>query len=477
MFVVELDWRSPVEAFAPFADEAFSFLLHGGGYCDDSGWSVIGADPARTVEWTPGVTLVDGEPRSMAPLEMVRRLYAERRVERSRRDLAPFQSGLFAVIGYDCAPLFEPAAPALASPYRIPDLSVGAYDALAVFNRRTHEAFVVGRCSSRVTALAEKIQGKAGRIAAVQGARAIGSTFSPAQYHAAVSEVVERIRAGEIFQANISQVLSAQLHDNNTAYELFCAGVAKNDEGGAANFGAYVKLNGGDIVSFSPERFFKIHHCADGFRVVAEPIKGTRPRGDDPASDRRLADELANDPKDRAENIMIADLTRNDLSRVCRDGSIREDEICALMTLPTVHHLVSRISGVLREGLGALDVLDAMFPCGSITGAPKIQAMRVIAGTEKRGRGPYCGAIGYIDDGGEADFSVAIRTMIVEPAAGATVAPPGAGAGAHAAGASLSIPVGGGITVRSDPQSEYDETLSKAAGALAALGLTKDDYR
>ncbi|MCA8889887.1 MAG: anthranilate synthase component I family protein, partial [Parvularculaceae bacterium] len=302
--------------------------------------------------------------------------------------------------------------------------------------------------------------------AAIARARAAGSTFSTAQYRAAVAEVVERIRAGEIFQANISQVLSARLGENNTAYELFTARSIAGGIDGMANFSAFVKLNGGDIVSFSPERFFRVRHCSDGFSVVAEPIKGTRPRGANPASDRRLAQELLNDPKDRAENIMIADLTRNDLSRVCRDGSIREDEICALMTLPTVHHLVSRISGVLRADLGPLDVLEAMFPCGSITGAPKIQAMQVIADVERRGRGPYCGAIGYIDDGGEADFSVAIRTMIATESSAGSKSP-----------ASLSIPVGGGITVRSDPQSEYEETLSKAAGALTALGLTKDDYR
>ncbi|MEZ5916070.1 MAG: anthranilate synthase component I family protein [Parvularculaceae bacterium] len=319
----------------------------------------------------------------------------------------------------------------------------------------------------KVAALGEKMSGAPAQPAAVTGVRAAGSTFSPAQYRAAVSEVVERIRAGEIFQANISQVLSARLCEKNTAYELFCARSNIDCADGAANFGALVKLRGGDIVSFSPERFFKVSHCPDGLSVVAEPIKGTRPRGTDPASDHRLAQDLLNDPKDRAENIMIADLTRNDLSRVCRDGSIREDEICALMTLPTVHHLVSRISGVLRAELGPLDVLEAMFPCGSITGAPKIQAMQVIADVEKRGRGPYCGAIGYIDDGGEADFSVAIRTMIATQSDSAT----------PAMGASLSIPVGGGITVRSDPQSEYEETLSKAAGALTALGLTKDDYR
>jgi para-aminobenzoate synthetase component 1 len=153
---------------------------------------------------------------------------------------------------------------------------------------------------------------------------------------------------------------------------------------------------------------------------------------------------------------MIADLTRNDLSLVCCDGSLREDAICELTSRAHVHHLVSRISGRLRDDLSAVDVLRAMFPCGSVTGAPKIEAMKAIAELEKGGRGPYCGAIGYIDDGGAADFSVAIRTIVAERSGD---------------GLAAAFSVGGGVTLRSDPEAEFQETLVKARSARQALGL------
>jgi len=150
---------------------------------------------------------------------------------------------------------------------------------------------------------------------------------------------------------------------------------------------------------------------------------------------------------------------RNDLSRICRDGTVHEDFICKLVSHAAVHHMVSRISGDLRPGLSAVDALKALFPCGSITGAPKVQAMKAIGEVEKRGRGPYCGAIGYMDDRGGAEFSVAIRTAIVTHGGD---------------GAEILIPVGGGVTIRSDPEAEYRETLVKAKTILSALSLDGD---
>jgi para-aminobenzoate synthetase component 1 len=227
----------------------------------------------------------------------------------------------------------------------------------------------------------------------------------------------------------------------------------------SAGYAAFLPGREGAVLSASPELFFRIEPSSGGgARIVAEPIKGTRPRGATPEEDAALAAALLADPKDRAENVMIADLTRNDLSRICRDGGVREEAICALATHAGVHHLVSRIGGELLDGVDAAAALRALFPCGSITGAPKIEAMRAIAEIEGEGRGPYCGAIGFIDDAGASTFSVAIRTAVAER---------------RSAALRLSLPVGGGVTLRSDSDAEYEETRTKARGLLAALGAAE----
>ena len=195
-------------------------------------------------------------------------------------------------------------------------------------------------------------------------------------------------------------------------------------------------------------------------KIVAEPIKGTCKREDAGADDEDLKFALAKSEKDRAENIMIADLMRNDLSKICKDHSIREDAICEVMTLPGVHHLVSRISGDLRSEITIAEIFTALFPSGSVTGAPKIAAMNAIAKTEGVGRGPYCGALGYIDDAGLADFSVGIRLAV-----------------APNDERKIYLPVGGGVTRRSDPFNERAETMVKARSAFRAVvgDLARDE--
>ena len=212
-----------------------------------------------------------------------------------------------------------------------------------------------------------------------------------------------------------------------------------------------LQYSSGAIVSNSPERFFQIMPEGGERRIIVSPVKGTRPRGATAQSDAALKLELVGDEKDRAENIMIADLMRNDLSRICDDGSVKEDGICVLESFPRVHHLVSHISGRLGEKVGAVDILQALFPSGSITGAPKIQAMEVIRQVENAPRGPYCGALGYFSKNGAADFSVLIRTMTIESAAPTN---------------RLEVPVGGGITLLSDSKSEYREIIHKAASVV-----------
>ncbi|WP_306252199.1 anthranilate synthase component I family protein [Parvularcula sp. IMCC14364] len=276
---------------------------------------------------------------------------------------------------------------------------------------------------------------------------ALSSDKSEYAYHDDVNTCRKDILEGEYFQANLSRQLTAILEgavlergDAAYLYEYMCAA-------NPAAFSCLMQYEQEAYLSNSPERFFNIITSGGTRRVVAEPIKGTRQRSHDPEEDLQLIRGLARSEKDRAENIMITDLVRNDLSRICEDGTILEEKICDVQTYAHVHHLVSRVSGVLRPGQTAADILKASFPCGSITGAPKVRAMQAIADIEGRPRGIYCGSIGYVDDRGGADFSVAIRTATASKKDGAL---------------QLSYGSGGGVTVLSDPEEEWRETEAKA---------------
>nr|WP_246408337.1 chorismate-binding protein [Parvularcula dongshanensis] len=266
-------------------------------------------------------------------------------------------------------------------------------------------------------------------------------------YERKVAEVIRRIRAGDLFQANLSRRLSASFaKEERLADALF----ARLCDARAADYAALLQTEEGAVLSNSPELFLRV----EGSRVTAEPIKGTRPRGGTDDEDRALAAALASDPKDRAENVMIADLLRNDLSKVARDRSVEAGPVCALRTLPHVHHLYSRITAELRPGLGPVDALEAAFPCGSVTGAPKPEALSVIAALEGEGRGPYCGTVFAISKD-RAVFSVPIRTGVLTY--GARMA-------------RLDVRAGGGVTVLSDPAAEWAETEAKAYPFRAMAG-------
>lgn len=458
MIVREIDWRAPLAAFAPLAETPWAALLHAGEKAADPGWSIIAAVPATTLEARGGDAFVDGARSSPAPFEALAALHGRRRLCANRAGAeiaAPFLTGLVGFVGYEMGALLEPAAAGPASPFLLPDMAFAAYDAAALFDRRNRRAFI----AARERAAGEELEARLGGDDRDAGAPEFSgpqSNFTADGYRAMVARVIEQIRDGVLFQANVAQQLRAEGGAKARPFDVFRR-LAADD----SPFGAFLHYKDGTVVSDSPERFLKISPAPAGARIIAEPVKGTRPRGKDAAQDAALAEELKRDAKERAENIMIADLTRNDLSRICRDGSIREEAICALSTSAHVHHLVSRIAGVMREGLTPVDALAALFPCGSITGAPKIEAMKTIAALEGAGRGPYCGAIGYIGDDGAADFSVAIRTMIIER---------------RGWRARATFPVGGGVTLRSDPAAEYRETLVKARGALAALGLDEEAF-
>lgn len=444
----EIKWRSPLAAFAPLAHRDGAILLHGGEASIGPQWSFIAADPQTIISSVGGVTFVDGVQTSGSPFEALAKAHARRRAAQRNSIGSPFAAGIAGFCGYECGAFLEPTAKGPLSTYDLPDCYFGAYDAVAAFDRLQRKAYLLGPSNAARDSLWSILGSDDLTTPSFEFDRPT-SNFSRDSYIAAVDDVIGRIRNGDLFQANISHRIETRSQSRIDAFSLFRAGSAIS----SSEFGAFMCVNGAHVVSLSPERFFSVAAQPSGqLKIVAEPIKGTRPRGFNEEDDKMLRAALVADPKDRAENIMIADLMRNDLSKICEDHSIREEAICEAVTHASVHHLVSRISGVLRPGLGAVEALAALFPCGSVTGAPKVEAMKVIAALENSGRGPYCGAIGYMDDAGDADFSVAIRIAIVEKNR-------------------LSIPVGGGVTFRSDPGAEYEETLAKARQFLRIAGL------
>ena len=289
------------------------------------------------------------------------------------------------------------------------------------------------------------------------------SNMTREEYVAAVERIREHIYAGDIYQANLTQQISCALDAATTPERVFLRLRREH----TASFAAFIRRGDGTaVVSASPERFLRVsveeEEAAAGIvggvvvgpagRIVeAWPIKGTRPRGATAEEDARLRSELLSSAKDAAENIMIVDLMRNDLGRVCRYGSVEVAELCAVQEHPTLFHLVSKVRGVLREGVSAGELLRAAFPCGSITGAPKIRAMEIIDEVETASRGVSMGAVGYFSFNGALDLSVAIRTI--------TFGPDG----------TARFNVGGGVTAESDAGAEYEESLLKARALLRAL--------
>lgn len=280
------------------------------------------------------------------------------------------------------------------------------------------------------------------------------SNFTREQYLSAIRQIQEHIAAGDIYQANLTQQLSVALDTRLNAERIFLN--LRRDH--PASFAAFLRRGEDIIVSASPERFLHVTH-EEGERLIeAWPIKGTRPRGRDVAEDALLRAELQASEKDRAENVMIVDLLRNDLGRVCRYGTVNVPEMFVIQEHPSLFHLVSKVRGALRDDVTAGDILRAAFPCGSITGAPKIRAMEIIDALEPVARGLSMGAIGYFSFDGTLDLSVAIRTMTVRDGV-------------------ARFNVGGGIVADSCPALEYEESLTKARALLRASGVGEAQHR
>ncbi len=423
-------------------------------------YSYVAADP---IEWLEIPRVEYGGADPFARLQTI----WSRNERQPTAGLPPFQGGIAGLFGYGLAHAIERLPRARFDEFRVPDLAVGVYDWMIAFDHVLDRAWLVAPHRDRLKFVLSQLDREPAlnrepaaqarekaSLACAAGSQTtclapqfplpnhpgVTTTFDRADYVQTIRRAIEYIHAGDCFQVNIAQRLLAP--ETPSALDLY----GRLRECNAAPFAGYLDLGGFAIASASPERFLRVQDRC----VETRPIKGTRPRGSTPREDAARAAELAASAKDRAENVMIVDLLRNDLGRVCEYGSVHVKEVCRVETYRFVHHLVSSVVGRLRPDQTPFDLLRATFPGGSVTGAPKVRAMEIIAELEPTARGPYCGSLGWIGFDGAMDSNILIRTFTI-------------GKGW------LQFPVGGGIVADSDPEREYEETLHKAAGLLRAL--------
>jgi para-aminobenzoate synthetase component 1 len=455
------DHLSAVDAFLRLAALPQVLFLDSAARDDRLGrYSFVAADPFQWLEAQPGVG--DG----LAAVESLWSKYHA--LAAHRPDLPPFQGGVAGLFGYELGRSLEYVPAARYDDLPTPALAVGAYDVVLAFDHVEHRGWIISqgfpesepaarrdRAAARAAEFRERLNGTfpaacgLASDAKPQAALApqfpvaqtgVTSNLSAAQYRDMVRRGVEYIHAGDVFQVNLAQRLLLPARTSSLDAYL------RLREQNPAPYAGYFDLGDAQVCSASPECFLTVRDR----QVETRPIKGTRGRSHLPEADLFAGDELAGSEKDRAENVMIVDLMRNDLSRVCTADSVHVAQLCRLETYAFVKHLVSVVRGELRPECSPIDLLRASFPGGSITGAPKVRAMEIIAELEPTARGPYCGSLGYLGFDGQTDLNILIRTMT-------------------AAGGWWQVPVGGGIVAQSDPDDEYTETWHKARGMLRAL--------
>ena len=464
MLIEECPYIEPVDAYGAFAPYADSHFLDS---ADRDRFSYIVVSPLHKLTAKNGQVTLDGFPFPGNPFDVLGDLLA-RYPQTRRDDLPPFQGGAVGYFGYELAHQTEILPKAADDWLGMPDMAIGIYDLVIAFDQEDRKMWLIstGMPERIGAARAQRAEERMGllrkylRLArplhespCVPHAPAIRkwtSNFDRTGFESSVQKVIDYIFAGDIFQANLSQSIRAE-YPRDAVPERFGLYRRLRDIS-SAPFGAFLNFGEFAVLSNSPERFLKV----TAGQVETKPIKGTRPRGETPLSDAELAQQLMRSPKDRAENIMIVDLLRNDLSKVCKPHSVHTPAICALESYANVHHLVSTVTGELRDGKTAVDLLKASFPGGSITGAPKIRAMEIITELEQTTRGAYCGAIGFIGFDGSMDTNIAIRSLCVN-------------------GGRMAFNVGGGIVADSDPALEFEETLVKATKMFELFGIDGQD--
>jgi para-aminobenzoate synthetase component 1 len=436
---VEAAWRDPTEVLCGVAEEPWAVGFLSGG--EAAGWSYVAAEPAATLTIRP---TDDADPfAALAALAGPACAPAP--------EGPPFQGGVAGLAAYELGDRIERLGLARLGDW--PDLACARYPALLAFDHAQRRMLAVGRGADAAAARARAAHALAWLARPAIAPRPLDAGLTaddPAAYEAAVAQVTARIAAGEIFQANIARRWQGRLPGEARPVDL----LARLAGSSPAPFAAYLRLADRAVVSNSPERFLQVRREGEALIARTEPIKGTAPRGRTPGEDAANAAALLASEKDRAENLMIVDLMRNDLARVCVAGEVRTPELFKVATFANVHHLISTVTGRLAPDRTAVELLRAAFPPGSITGAPKVQAMKVIAGLEAP-RGPFFGAMFQLGCDGGLDSNVLIRTAAFVR---------------ETDGWAVEARAGAGIVADSDPRLERLETEAKISALATALG-------
>jgi para-aminobenzoate synthetase component 1 len=467
------------ELFELIKDRPYSFFLDSGMDPQKLGrYSFLGSEPFLVMNSRGSeITLIRGQEHKVqhgSPFDTIGKLLEVYKLDHCPAPV-PFLGGAVGYLSYDLCHFVEHLPSTAIDDLKLPESYFAFYDTIVAFDHLEGKAYLVttgfpemeeGQRLSRARVRLEKMKewlyaASSSQQTSLHRRERLGegefqlsrenkeitlkSNFTPEGYIKAVSRVREYIAAGDVFQVNLSQRFEADL--KIPPYELYKRLRMVNP----APFASYLNFPGVVIVSASPERFLKVQ----GDLVETRPIKGTRPRGRDSVEDERLAHELIQSTKDHAENLMIVDLERNDLGRVCHYGTVKVTELAILETFPTVFHLTSTVVGRLRRSKSNIDLLKATFPGGSITGAPKVRAMEIIDELEPTRRSVYTGSIGYLGFNEDMDINIVIRTFLIKEG-------------------KAYFQVGGGIIYDSDPEAEYMETLDKAKALIQALQLAPE---
>lgn len=437
----------PFEAFRALRDLKMPFIMSA--IEGAKKYSIAGASPSIIIKSENNKTIVEGSDdkilgRYKDPFTAISKILKDH--GNTVKGPFPFNSGFAGYLAYSLKDVIEPskARGKRSGASLVPDCIIGYYDPVYVFDHGSGQGYLIAASGDkkRFEAFKDALKHKSVPVEPTQNAGRLASDTSKAEYIKAINKAKEYISSGDIYQINISQRLSVPW--SGDGFSLF----TRLSSAYPAPFGSFFDFGDFQLISNSPERLLKVK---DGFAETA-PIKGTRPRGKTPEEDIALIEELKKSKKERAEHVMIVDLERNDLGRISVPGTVEVTAFEKIETFRHLHHMVSTVRGRLIGGIDTPSALKAVFPGGSVTGAPKIRAMEIIDELEASPRGIYTGGIGWIDSTGDMDFSMAIRTAVYKSGV-------------------IHLNVGGGIVADSVPEAEYDETLLKAEDFLNVMGI------
>ena len=440
-----LPWQPDAaeHSFAQLSTSPWAMMLHSG-FADHphSRYDIIVAQPCTTLVTRGDVTVVSDaektETSSDDPLRLLQKVLADCPFSDTPLPDLPFIGGAVGLWGYDLGRRFENLPQRALNDISVPDMAVGIYDWALIVDH--HRQVVTLLCYGDVNARLAWLQQQAPTVAPFALTSRWQSNMSRQQYGEKFRQVQAYLQSGDCYQVNLAQRFQASYQGDE--WQAF----VRLNRANRAPFSAFLRFDDSAIMSLSPERFIQLEQG----HIQTRPIKGTLPRLEDPIADAEQARRLAHSPKDRAENLMIVDLMRNDIGRVAVPGSVRVPELFVVEPFPAVHHLVSTITATLPAALHATDLLRAAFPGGSITGAPKVRAMEIIDELEPHRRNAWCGSIGYLSVCGNMDTSITIRTVT-------------------ASEGTLYCSAGGGLVADSEEGAEYQETFDKVNRILSQL--------